>query len=108
MSKTTIRIKTRSSTDLFLPANILDGGLVAVHSFVLNTAGSVRKGWYTVTHVPTGKSIVAEVRGRERAIHCAGLVNLPCLKNESFRPIPKDLKRALSKVDRYLKETARL
>ena len=108
MAKTTIRIKTRHNTELFVPANILDGGLVAVHPFLLNTDGGYRKGWYTVTHIPTGKSIVPEIHGRDRAVHCAELVNLPCLKSDKFRPIPRELKRALANVDSYLRATARI
>lgn len=105
MSRTKIRIQTRHDDYLFISANVLEGGLIAVHPFILNESGDQRKGWYTVTHIPTGKSIVPEIRGRERAMHCAKLVNLPCLKGDNFKPIPKDLKKALSSVKNYLKET---
>ncbi len=108
MSKTAIKIKTRHDTELFVSANILDGGLVAVHPFILNGRGDQRKGWYTVTHIPTGRSIVPEIRGRDRAVHCAELVNLPCLKGNKFRPVPRELKRALSNVDAYLGATAKI
>ena len=108
MSKTTIRLITRQGTELFVSANILEGGLVAVHPVILNENGDLRKNWYTVTHIPTGKTILSEVRGQKRAIHCAELLNLPCLKGNRFIPIPKPLRKALQDVDIYLRETVRM